>query len=78
MTMIKFITESGTNYTIDTERKQWYRPSNANSMSITTSGGEYVRVSPVQIGKRVTIVCPPRYAEFEAYVVTTSKVVKID
>jgi hypothetical protein len=75
--MIKYDTISGSHYTIDTERKQWYRPSNADSMEVRTSGGEYVTISPIVVGEPVTIVCPPIVEGALARIITTSAVKEI-
>jgi len=75
--MTKFTTVSGSHYTLDTVNKKWYRPSNENSLSVRTSGGDYTVVSEIKVGEPVIIVCPPLVEQALARFITTSEVAMI-
>ena len=57
--IIRFITESGSEYTINRSEKTWSRPSNPNSPFVRTTSGRYREISEIVVGEGVTLLCPP-------------------
>jgi hypothetical protein len=75
--MIKFTTESGSIYTIDTQNKKWYRNYNPSSTHVRGTTGDYIIITKnIMVGQPVVIIGLPIVEDSQARVITTSKVIK--
>jgi hypothetical protein len=74
--IVKFRTESGSGYAINMAEKTWARSDNPNSLNVRTSNGVFREISRIEIGKPVTMICPPLDVG-DARVIETSNVVEI-
>jgi hypothetical protein len=71
----KIVTESGANYTIDYDKKTWFRLPSERSAEIRSDSGEFLKIDfPVVQGdsrQSIRLFCPPFNPPFYRIILST-------
>lgn len=68
---MKFLTESGSVYSIDEVNKTWIREQGEGAATLRSVAGEFFTHTPIEIGQSVTFTCPPINPPLLRIIITT-------
>jgi hypothetical protein len=72
------ITETGSVYEIDTDKKTWERIETTDESGyVRSKGGTYNSITNLVIGERLNMLCPPIVPNMTARLISTSPIVFI-
>lgn len=74
----RFWTKSGSEYLIDHDDRVWHREDNPASPLVRTANGVFIRISEIQEGDSVFLLCPPIVKGAVARIIRTTAVQRIE
>ena len=72
-------TETGSRYLIDYDNQTWERyKTGAKSGDLRSDGGQFIDISPLEVGKPLVLMCPPYHEKADGRAIITSSVFSIE
>jgi len=72
-------TATGSRYLIDYDNQTWERYKTGDeSGELRSDGGQFIDISPLEIGKSLAMMCPPYHEKADGRAIITSAVLSIE
>jgi len=72
-------TETGSRYLIDYDNQTWERyKAGEKSGDLRSDGGQFIDISPLEVGARLSMLCPPFHDKADGRLVITSYILSIE